>query len=46
MKPDEILVLPWNLLPEISRELAFIGDWGGKLVTAIPELRVHPAPSS
>ena len=41
MKPDEILVLPWNLLPEISRELSYISAWGGKLVTAIPELRVH-----
>lgn len=40
-KPDEILVLPWNLLPEIARELAYISDWGGKLVTAIPDLRVH-----
>jgi 2-polyprenyl-3-methyl-5-hydroxy-6-metoxy-1,4-benzoquinol methylase len=39
-KPDYILVLPWNLREEISRQLSYAGSWGGKLVFPIPELEV------
>jgi SAM-dependent methyltransferase len=39
-KPDYILVLPWNLRDEISRQLSYVGSWGGKLVFPIPELDV------
>src|SRR5208283_3451798 len=31
-RPDYILVLPWNLRDEISRQLGYAGSWGGKLV--------------
>jgi C-methyltransferase C-terminal domain/Putative zinc binding domain/Methyltransferase domain len=41
-KPDYILVLPWNLREEISRQLSYIGSWGGKLVFPIPELEIVP----
>jgi len=39
-QPDYILVLPWNLREEISRQLSYVGSWGGKLVFPIPELQV------
>jgi len=39
-KPDYVLVLPWNLREEISRQLSYVGSWGGKLVFPIPELEV------
>ena len=39
-QPDYILVLPWNLREEISRQLSYAGSWGGKLVFPIPELQV------
>jgi hypothetical protein len=39
-KPDYVLVLPWNLREEISRQLRYVGSWGGKLVFPIPELEV------
>jgi SAM-dependent methyltransferase len=39
-KPDYIVVLPWNLREEISRQLSYVGSWGGKLVFPIPELEV------
>ena len=39
-KPDYILVLPWNLRDEISRQLGYVGSWGGKLVFPIPELEI------
>ena len=39
-KPDYVLVLPWNLRDEISRQLSYAGSWGGKLVVPIPELEI------
>jgi SAM-dependent methyltransferase len=42
-KPDYILVLPWNLRDEISRQLSYVSSWGGKLVVPIPELEIVSA---
>lgn len=39
-KPDYVLILPWNLKDEIVRQMRHIGEWGGKLVVPIPEVRV------
>jgi hypothetical protein len=39
-RPDYVLILPWNLKDEISRAAAHIGDWGGRFVVPIPEVRV------
>lgn len=39
-KPDYILILPWNLRDEISRQLEYSKQWGAKIVTAVPEIRV------
>jgi hypothetical protein len=39
-KPDYILVLPWNLREEISRQLEYVRSWGGRLVFPIPALEV------
>ncbi|MCG6574564.1 class I SAM-dependent methyltransferase [Pseudomonas sp. AF32] len=39
-KPDYVLVLPWNLLSEVSQQLAEVRQWGGKFVIAVPELTV------
>ena len=39
-QPDYVLVLPWNLRDEISRQLAYVRDWGGRLVFPIPALEV------
>ena len=39
-RPDYVLVLPWNLLPELSDQLSYVREWSGSLVTAVPELRV------
>jgi hypothetical protein len=40
LKPDYVLILPWNLKDEIMGQLAPIRDWGGRFVTASPETRV------
>jgi C-methyltransferase C-terminal domain/Putative zinc binding domain/Methyltransferase domain len=39
-RPDYVLVLPWNLRTEISDQLSYIRDWGGRLVFPIPEIAV------
>jgi len=35
-KPDYVLVLPWNLLREISEQMAGIREWGARFVVPIP----------
>jgi SAM-dependent methyltransferase len=40
MRPDTVLILPWNLRDEVIREMDAIRQWGGTFVTMIPELRV------
>lgn len=39
-EPDFVLILPWNLREEISVQLAYIRDWGGQFVSAIPGIQV------
>ncbi len=39
-KPDYLLILPWNLRDEITRQNAFIRDWGGRFVVPIPTVEV------
>jgi hypothetical protein len=39
-KPDFVIILPWNLKDEISNQLSYIRDWGGKFVVAVPKIDV------
>lgn len=39
-RPEYLLLLPWNLEREITEQHAYIRDWGGKFVVAIPTVRV------
>ena len=39
-KPDYVLILPWNLREEITKQLAHVRDWGAKFVVPIPRLEV------
>ena len=43
-KPDYVLILPWNLRDEISRQLADIKAWGGRFVTPVPVVQIFDAP--
>ncbi|MGB8517951.1 MAG: class I SAM-dependent methyltransferase [Gallionella sp.] len=38
--PDYVVILPWNLRTEVMEQLAYIREWGGKFVTAVPSLQV------
>ena len=40
-RPDRVLILPWNLRAEITAQLAYIREWGGRFVTAVPGLGVE-----
>lgn len=40
LKPDWIIILPWNIKEEIRDKLQTINDWGGQLVVAIPEIYI------
>lgn len=42
-KPDLVVVLPWNLLDEVSVQLQGIRLWGGRFVIAVPDLLVLEA---
>lgn len=39
-RPDFVVVLPWNLLDEIVHQLAYITEWGGRLIVPVPQARV------
>jgi SAM-dependent methyltransferase len=38
-RPDYVVVLPWNIREEVMLDLAYVREWGGRFVTAIPQLR-------
>ncbi|WP_306291768.1 class I SAM-dependent methyltransferase [Microbispora sp. GKU 823] len=39
-RPDYVLVLPWNLRAELTEQLSYVHEWGGKLVFPIPTLEI------
>ena len=41
-RPDFVVIFPWNLSDEVMGEHAYIGEWGGRFVTAVPELKISP----
>lgn len=43
-RPDDILILPWNLEREIAEQLAYTAEWGARLVVPIPLPRVVAGP--
>lgn len=38
-RPDDVLILPWNLAAEIAGELRAVRDQGGRLLVAVPAMR-------
>ena len=40
VRPDYILILPWNLTREIVSQMHHVVDWGCKFVIPIPEVHV------
>jgi 2-polyprenyl-3-methyl-5-hydroxy-6-metoxy-1,4-benzoquinol methylase len=40
IKPDYVVILPWNLRNEVSMQLNYIKEWEGKFVVAVPTLEI------
>ncbi len=40
LKPDYVVILPWNIAGEVRHSMAGISAWGGRFVTAVPEIRI------
>jgi SAM-dependent methyltransferase len=40
LKPDYVLILPWNIQDEIMNQLSYIRKWRGKFVVPIPEIKI------
>ncbi len=38
-RPDEVLILPWNLRSEIIEQMAAVRAWGGRFAETLPELK-------
>ncbi len=41
VRPDYLVILPWNLRDEIMKQTASLRSWGGKFVTAVPTTRIY-----
>lgn len=39
-KPDFLVILPWNIAPEVQKQNDFMRSRGTKFVTAVPDLKV------
>jgi SAM-dependent methyltransferase len=40
LRPELLLILPWNIADEVMRQNERIRQWGGRFVIAVPELEV------
>ena len=40
VRPDYLLVLPWNLRAEVREQMAQIRSWGGQFVVAVPRVEI------
>lgn len=45
-RPCFIVILPWNLRREVTEQLAYVHEWGGRFVTTVPALQVFPGVAS
>ena len=39
-RPDYVVIFPWNIKEEIMKQLAYVREWGGHFVTAVPKLEI------
>ena len=39
-RPDFVLILPWNIAPEIQTRFSHLKDQGVRFVTAVPEIKI------
>lgn len=39
-KPDIVFILPWNIAPEIMRDMQAVHGWGGRFLIAVPQVEL------
>jgi SAM-dependent methyltransferase len=39
-RPDYVVIMPWNLRDEITAQLGYVREWGGRFVVSLPKLEV------
>lgn len=39
-KPDYVIIIPWNIRDEISKQLSYVRDWGGQFITMVPKVEI------
>jgi C-methyltransferase-like protein/putative zinc binding protein/methyltransferase family protein len=39
-RPDYVVIMPWNLRDEITAQLRYVRDWGGRFVVSLPKLEI------
>ncbi|MGT2429925.1 class I SAM-dependent methyltransferase [Cupriavidus basilensis] len=40
-QPDIVLILPWNIADEVTRQHAYVRGWGGRFAVAVPSVHVY-----
>lgn len=40
LKPDYLVILPWNIADEVRRSMSVLESWGGRFVTAVPRVKI------
>jgi SAM-dependent methyltransferase len=40
VRPERILILPWNLRDEVSEQLAYTREWGAQLAVSLPKFEI------
>ena len=40
IKPEYVLIFPWNIKEEIINQLSYARKWNVKFVVAVPELKI------
>lgn len=40
-RPDDVVILPWNIAEEVQAQLSDLGAQGARFVTFVPELRIR-----
>ncbi|CAB3883571.1 class I SAM-dependent methyltransferase [Achromobacter ruhlandii] len=41
VRPDYVVVFPWNIIEEVMQQNRHVRDWGGKFITAVPTLEIR-----
>ena len=42
-RPDIVLILPWNIAPEVTAQERAVTTWGGRFAVAVPRLEILDA---